>query len=158
MESDVLWYHLGIHTDQAAAPERHVSDSSASAHNDAALSSLDLRCDVLVRQVITNGVQTFNQGVTYIEDGSIGMKYTYTPNPNAKDHGMPDVLCKSEAMSEAELARYDSYDPVTAGPTMFAGNVFLTDRVTTAFIDPSVQAPGISVLFLDPFKNVPAGM
>jgi hypothetical protein len=108
--------------------------------------------------VVTNGVQVIKQGVTYIEDGSVGMKYTYTPNPNAKDHGMPDVLCKSQAMSKAELARYDSSDPITAGPSMFVGNVFLDDRVTTAFIDPSVQAPGISVLFLDPFKNVPAGM
>ena len=113
---------------------------------------------MLVRQVITNGVQTVKQGVTYIEDGSIGMKYTYTPNPNAKDHGLPDVLCKSQPMSEAELALYNSYSPVATGPTTFVGNVFLDDRVTTAFVDPSVQAPGISVLFLDPFKNVPAGM
>lgn len=135
-----------------------MSGTSASPLNDAILSSLDPRCEVLIRQVVTNGVQVIKQGVTYIEDGSVGMKYTYTPNPNAKDHGMPDVLCKSQAMSKAELARYDSSDPITAGPSMFVGNVFLDDRVTTAFIDPSVQAPGISVLFLDPFKNVPAGM
>ena len=29
------------------------------------------------RQVITNGKVTINQGVTYIEDGSRGIKYTY---------------------------------------------------------------------------------
>lgn len=123
--------------------------------------SLTLRSAICVlgSQVVTNGLQTVRQGVTYIEDGSIGMKYTYTPNPNAKDHSVPDVLCKSQAMSKTELARYDSYDSnIVAGPTQFAGNVFLDDRVTTAYVDPTVPAPAVAALFVDPFKNVAAGM
>ena len=95
------------------------------------------------------------QGVTYIEDGSRGMKYTFTPDPNANDPSVPGVLCKSQAMSATELARYGSS---ASNPTKFAGNVFLDDRVATAFIDTSVPPPGLSAIFLDPFRAVPAGM
>jgi hypothetical protein len=102
--------------------------------------------------VIVATGQVVTQPVTYIEDGSTGIKYTYAPDPKSSDMGSPEVVCTSQRMSEAELSRFGD------GPSQFAGTVFLEDRICQAYVDPSVPAPAIAALFLDPFTNVPAAM
>ena len=57
------------------------------------------------RQVFTFNplVPPLTQPITYIEDGSRGIKYSYTPDPKSKDDGLPTVTCTSQAMTATEL-------------------------------------------------------